>query len=60
MISDWYGRRHEDGKTFALPLKGGDPALRAETHTGAEKRPVELVNLAIIILCMFHPRNLLP
>lgn len=58
MISDGHGRWHENRKTFTLPLKGGDPPLRSEAHTGAEKGTIELVDLVFFVLRMFHPRNL--
>lgn len=35
MISGGDGGGHENGKAFALALKGGDPPLRTEAHAGA-------------------------
>lgn len=58
VVSGWDGGGHENGEAFALTLKGGHPPLSSESHTGAQQWLVELVNLALIVLCMLHPRHL--
>lgn len=52
-------RGHEDGKALALALEGGHPPLRAERHARPEQRAVKRVHPRLVVLGVFHPRDLL-
>lgn len=58
MVAGGDGGGHENGEALALALEGGDPPLGAEAHAGAQHGSVELVDLALIVLCMLNPCNL--
>lgn len=58
MIAGRDGGRHENGEAFGLALEGGDPTLSTEAHAGTDQGTVELMNEALVIICMFYPSNL--
>lgn len=57
-VLHWHIGGHEEDKTLALKLEGGDPVLRAKGYTTVHYAAIRCVYCALLAFHVLHPYHL--